>query len=635
MILLSPGTSITQYGESGIAPSMKIRGFSGSHGGDLAMYLDGIPLQDGGHADGYVDSNLIIPIEIESLEIIKGPASVYYGSRAAGGAMAYQSYKTGNFTRLNLRYGSYNEADATGIIAHSDDDLSQVYAFEVFHTDGFRDHSDWNRGNFSGRWTYDFTDKFSASLNLRAYNAEWNSAGYLYERLNLPKTAWVDDGSGEGDGGDRKRFDGRLWANYKLSDESQFTFYAFGTDLDNNRWQIDFPSTYTGPGTAIGANDGALQASSRKAYGTGLAYNFKGALGDHAANVTLGVDYLHENEKRDQYRLNWGSGRKRGDHYTDTDYILKTLSFYGEAGYQIMDPLQIRIGGRYDHLGGEMDTGPTHAASGGLRPNSHYDAKARGVFSPKAGLLLTPFDWLQVYTNYGRGFGLPGMNNGRFFAEDHFELTKREQIEFGFRASPADWVDLEMVYYNIDTSNDETYDQFAPLGQEWQNAGKTKRDGLETIVNFHPFEFWTLTGNYTYQRAKYKSYADANNILDGHRLTSVPTHITNLELAYAPEEGFGGRLNYRWEADSMGRDLPTYNKTGGKNLEPFKLQDKGTVDFQLSYKFNEKYKVTLDVLNLMDKDFYGSQGAPSATGDFSYSIQPPRTVYLGLDVNWE
>ncbi|MDR3038823.1 MAG: TonB-dependent receptor, partial [Candidatus Adiutrix sp.] len=486
-----------------------------------------------------------------------------------------------------------------------------------------------------------FTDQFSVSLNLRAYKSEWNSAGYLPARLNLPKTAWVDDGSGEGNGGERSRFDGRLWANYLLNDESQFTFYAFGTDLDNTRWQTSYPGDAWRIGRPAPGNfsGGTEQTNTRKAYGGGLAYNYKGEWADKAANLTIGLEYLNENEKRDQYRLPWGTGRTRGTHYTETDYILKTTSLFAESSYQILEPLQVRLGGRYDRLTGELDTGPNQ--TGALGANRHYDAKTRGFFSPKAGLLLTPLDWLDVYTNFGRGYGLPGLNNGDFFAQERFELTVRDQVELGYRLRPTDWLDLEMIYFHIWTDKDQTYDPLAPLGQEMQNAGSTRRKGLETLVSLHPFDFWTLSANHTWQIAEYKKNANSQFLLDGYKMTGVPDSITNLELAYAPDYGLGGRLNFRYEAGELLRNNPAVTRLGAANTDPYRYYeapDKTSLDLQLSYKFDDSYKLTVDVMNVLNRENYGSVGAPSVSNlgitDYTYSIQPPLTVYVSLGINW-
>lgn len=656
----SPGVSITQYGENGVTPMLRMRGFTGAHGsgwggGGLGMFFDGIPLQDRGANDDYMDTSIIIPLEIESVEIIKGPGSIFYGPGAAVGAVAFHTYKTGDFTKFNMRYGSYNEIDAQSVIARTQGDLSSVYAFQAFHTDGWQDNSDWDRYNVSGRWSYQFTDQFSASLNLRANKSEWNSSGYIPGRLNLPDTAWVDDGSGKGNGqgGDRRRFDGRLWANYLLNDESQITVYAFGTDLTYSRWLRGFPASYPTPPTNPIGNDNSVFDTSLRAYGLGTAYNFKGEIADREANITVGLDYLRENATRDQFDLIWGQGRTKGPQFVQWDYVLTTSSLLGSASYQILEPLQLRLGARYDHFGGHVNSGPgnNRAASNNLGPNQYYKAPSKSAVSPRTGLLLTPLAWLDVYTNYGRAYRLPGLVNGNFFTGTvgsganarQVELVEHDQFELGYRMRPAEWLDLEMAYYYVKTNNDEIN---VLDGTAWITtyAGKTERSGLETSFKIRPYEFWSLSGHYTYQDAKYKNRVSGNtaaNAMDysGLRLPFVPRHITNLELAYAPDEGLGGRASFRWEADSMYVDDPAVRINGTANTNHTikkAAQDRGALDLQLNYKFNDEYKLTFDVLNVTDRRNLGHvSGLNATTGDYSYNIQPGRTFYVGMEINWK
>jgi iron complex outermembrane receptor protein len=375
IVEMSPGVSIIQYGEAGMSPQFQMRGFTARQ--DTGMYLDGIPLVDNGHAAGFMDSTIVMPIEIESVEIIKGPSSVYYGQRAAGGSIPIQSIKRGNHKKLNLRYGSWADANATGLFGWDNGKFAQIYAFELYHSDGYRDNSTWDRRNFSGRWTYDFTDQFSASFNIRAYNAEWDSAGYTSHKLQGPKDA-VDDGSGEGNGGQRDRYDARLWANYLINNDSQLTFYAHGTMMEFTRYQrgartMDNILAGTFP-------DMTEQYNRHNAWGTGLTYNYKGTLGGKEATFTAGFTYTKEMDvPRSTYTIPWGMGRKRvAPAATDVSFTLDNPSILAEVTYQVHDQINLRIGSRYDWLKGHLENNKNGAEA----------SKSYTFVSPKAGILV-------------------------------------------------------------------------------------------------------------------------------------------------------------------------------------------------------------------------------------------------------
>src|SRR5687768_6622937 len=69
---LVPGMAIRDLQLGSVANSIVIRGFgNGGHGGDLGAVIDGIPLNEAmSHADGYVDLNAIIPLEIDSFTVL-------------------------------------------------------------------------------------------------------------------------------------------------------------------------------------------------------------------------------------------------------------------------------------------------------------------------------------------------------------------------------------------------------------------------------------------------------------------------------------------------------------------------------------------------------------------------------------
>jgi iron complex outermembrane receptor protein len=518
ILKLSPGISIRQGNIFQSSNAIKIRGFNGAHdyGGQVLMTVDGIPIHDGGHADGYIDSHIINPMEIESVEIIKGPASVYYGAHSEGGTIAYQTIKFGDFTRLRFLYGSDNSKEANAVLARTTGKIGQVYSFQYYATDGWRDHSDGSKYNISGRWSYQFTDSWVATLNVRAFRSEWNfpipGPSYL-----PPKKASMSDGSGQYPGGMRERMDFRFWTNYLLGDTSQFTYYAYYVDMDVNLFSQSWAWNRQ-PGTP----NGSEEANINRAFGTGLMYNYMDNWNGHDVSATLGIDYLRENERRDTWGLIWGNGRARnpdpGAHERDHEYTLETLSLFGEINYQIIDSLRARIGLRYDRYGGHIISGPDQQIAEPndiLGPNLYLVARERSVVSPKFGILYTtPLQWLEIYGNYSRAYGLPYMETGTFFVDPNSEMTKRDQFEIGFRANPTDWLSLESVYYLYKTKNDIIFSRDEYDKVQHDNAGETKRYGIETSIAIIPYKNFRISGNFTYQIAKYTRNINKNTNMD-------------------------------------------------------------------------------------------------------------------------
>ncbi|MDR3204659.1 MAG: TonB-dependent receptor [Deltaproteobacteria bacterium] len=623
MLRQAPGVAVREINEQGVASMVYIRGFNGGHGGEVGFYFDGIPLNDSGHADNYSDTTILIPLEIETVEILKGPVSALYGRGNAAGTAAFQGIKRGDFTRLLLRLGDYKTIDFSAIIAKDIGKLHHVYAFQGYNTDTWRENTNWKRLNLSTRWTYDVTDSLELSLNLRAAFAKWDSANQAFSWLN-PKIG-NDDHSGQGNmtGGHRDRLDARLFANYLINSNTQLSYYFFATTLKNNMAEL-YNKTPYGPNSNWVFGDDTTGnedlVGKREAYGTGLSYNQKSlVLGNRDFSITAGVDYLWEKQKNDRYSLHWGYGNQHFEHFEDIEFKLNTLSFYAKTNLQILDKLKLRLGGRYDSMWGDFVYGFYNEEPIGP---IHYKSRTLSIFSPKAGLLFTPIDNVEIFTSYGRGFNIPGLTNSRFYSLHQLKLTVRDQYELGLRSSPLEWLDFGLTLYLADTSNDVYRDL---ITREYVNGGATRRKGLETYAKFYPVKDLTISANYTFQDVRYRKNPQ-NSYLNGLRYTQIPRHLFSAEIAYEPPEGFGGRASFYWNADILLQNDPT------RTPSVYKGEDFGTLDLQLSYRFLEKYKASLEVLNLLN--YRPKPGVPNTDGYFAYRPANPITAFLALEMNF-
>ena len=85
----APGLIVTQHSGEGKANQYFLRGINLDHGTDLAIWLDGMPvnMRTHGHGQGYADINFIIPELIERMTVKKGPYWAEEGDFASAGSL--------------------------------------------------------------------------------------------------------------------------------------------------------------------------------------------------------------------------------------------------------------------------------------------------------------------------------------------------------------------------------------------------------------------------------------------------------------------------------------------------------------------------------------------------------------------
>ena len=89
LLEIVPGLIVTQHSGEGKANQYFLRGFNLDHGTDLAIKVDGMPVNmpTHGHGQGYADINFLIPELVGSVNVRKGPYFADQGDFASAGAV--------------------------------------------------------------------------------------------------------------------------------------------------------------------------------------------------------------------------------------------------------------------------------------------------------------------------------------------------------------------------------------------------------------------------------------------------------------------------------------------------------------------------------------------------------------------
>ena len=176
-----PGLFVTErgvmgYGVSdGAAGGISLRGLSGGSA-RLMVLIDGHPQYAGifGHpiADAYQS------LLADKVEVLRGPASVLYGSNAMGGVInivTRKMHEDGVRTDLHAGYGSYNtlETELTNRIRKGR--FSSVVSGSYNRTDGHRDDMGFEQYGGYAKLGYDLTDNWNmyADVNVTHFNASY------------------------------------------------------------------------------------------------------------------------------------------------------------------------------------------------------------------------------------------------------------------------------------------------------------------------------------------------------------------------------------------------------------------------------------------------------------------------------
>ncbi len=173
--LFVTGRGILGYGVStGGSGGIKVRGVGGSPTTGVLVLIDGHPQYQGlmGHsiADAYQS------MMAERVEVVRGPASVLYGSNAMCGVVniiTRQAVEQGARTHLHASYGSYNTLTSGFSNMIRREAFSSVLAFTYDRTDGHRDDMGFGQGSGFLKLAYDLMQQWRVftDANITHFNA--------------------------------------------------------------------------------------------------------------------------------------------------------------------------------------------------------------------------------------------------------------------------------------------------------------------------------------------------------------------------------------------------------------------------------------------------------------------------------
>lgn len=518
----------------GFASDASLRGFSSDHATDLALWIDGVPVNEpvNGHAEGYNDWAVLFPGGVQDIDVIHGPTSALFGNFALAGVVNVRTLERMTGTDVTATAGSFGRAEAmllTGFDRGSGG--GGVLGARFQREDGFRPNARYDVAQGHARIVRDLRPGVTLDAGAELYAGNWNSPGFLSE--DEFATHEYDIVSNPTDGGYKRRAQERVSLRV-LSRNMVWRTTAYATQ---GRWQL-FLTIPPAGGRFEGSGSQTEEEDSRAGLGATSALTWALRNGE----ITIGGETRWD---RSNYENYFTTARGRDSVAAQVTGRQLLGAPFLQSYFNLTDRLRVDLGARYDVLGTRSAPADDAASSA-----------THGVVSPKLGALFHVTPTIGVYGNVSRGFrSTDGIISDPTLApitvwgyEGGAKFDRN-----GFAATAA--------LYRMDVSNEQTFD---PVTLTSSNGGASRRQGVEldwrlpSIANTA-----TLSGNWTFNDARYRSIVAASDdggppvALNGLRVYNTSKYLGAAALDLSPGAApWRIRVSGNWVGDYAPFDEP-------------------------------------------------------------------------------
>ena len=417
----APGLIVTQHSGEGKANQYFLRGFNLDHGTDLAITLDGMPvnMRTHAHGQGYADLNYLIPELLGGMRVRKGPYYADDGDFATAGALRLDLVDSLDRPFVQGTVGSFGTW--RGVAAGSKDlgAGTLLAAGEVATYQGpWRNGDDLRRLNGLLRFSQGSAgDGFT--LTAMGYSGRWDSTDQVPAR---GVSSGVVDRFGTidpTDGGRAQR--ASLSGRYATTGDwgtTRVSAYAIRSTLDlynNITYFLDDPAR----------GDQFHQTDRRWVLGGEVVQSLPWAAFGREAETRLGLQTRHDDIRLGLFRTQ----ARRALSTVRQDAVRQdSVGVFTDTTIRPKDWLRLTTGLRADWMGGQVRSD--------LAANS--GAAGEWIASPKAGVVLGPWWATEVFLNAGSGFHSNDLRGATIRVEPADRLAPAARVPLLVRARGAE-----------------------------------------------------------------------------------------------------------------------------------------------------------------------------------------------------
>ena len=505
------GIEIHEQGQGpGFASDASIRGFSSDHSTDIALWVDGVPINEpvNGHAEGYDDWNLLMPEAVSRIDVIEGPTSALYGNFAMAGVVNVTTVEHLNGAQLTTSAGSYGHVEGALLAGFDSEAASGVLGIRGVHDDGWRPNSGYDIGQLHGRLVEHLGAASTLDAGIELYGTTWKSPGFLTDSQFQARA--FQDVTNPTDGGFKRRAQERVSYRLVAGPSLLWRSTAYATQ---GRWQL-YLTIPPEPGAGEGTGSQTEEEDRRYGFGATSALTWLLPRGE----LTTGVEGRWDHS---DYQNWFTTDRQRDSAQTLVTARQVSGAAFAELSLDFTQHLRATLGARYDLQ-----------ETWSLPPGQAELSHGKGLVVPKFGLLYHMPEFGALYANVSRGF----RQTDGVITDPTLPFITEWAYEAGVKVDRGP-VDGHVALFQIDVSNEQTFD---PITLTSVSGGASRRRGVEAGATVRVSDALALSTNWTFLDARYERLiTEDGDTLNGARVFNTARYVGVVSATYQrPDRGW-------------------------------------------------------------------------------------------------